>query len=109
MTRMKCIFIDCGGEGFIDKDGNEWIGDQYVPGHVPVGGRFSIPETKISGTTNDILYRSERFHNTFEDKSMVIKVDVPPGLYDVRLHFAEIFFEKVDKQVFDVFVQDNEV
>ncbi len=108
------IFIDCGGEGFIDQDGNEWIGDDYLAGYIPVGSRYvlrgSKADTPISGTKNDSLYRSERWYSGFgNDASMEIKVPVAPGLYDVRLHFAEIFFEQVDTRVFDVYVQNDEV
>lgn len=79
------IFIDCGGEGFIDQDGNEWIGDEYLAGYVPVGSRYvlrgSKADTPISGTKNDSLYRSERWYSGFgNDASMEIKVPVAPGL-----------------------------
>ena len=108
------IFIDCGGEGFIDQDGNEWIGDNYLPGYVPVGSKYVLTGDKadaaISYTNNDSLYKSERWFSGFgEEASMEMRVPVAPGLYDVRLHFAEIFFKKVDTRVFDVYVQNDEV
>jgi hypothetical protein len=34
---------------------------------------------------------------------------IEPGLYEVRLHFAEIYFKAVNKRIFDVWVQEIEV
>ena len=101
------IFISCGGSGFTDKDGNKWLADTDVPGYNPPGGRYTNNAIDIKGTDKQDLYRSERFHNSYS-RLMEMNIKVPPGLYEVKLHFSEIFIgaQGVDRRVFDVLVQD---
>lgn len=105
------IFIDFGGNGFTDEYGNEWLPDTRTPGLQFSGGRFIKSSAQIAGARgSEVLYKSERFHNSFSSKSMEINVGgMKPGLYEVRLHFAEIFVNSVNKRIFDVWVQEIEV
>jgi PKD repeat protein len=57
--------------------------DQYATG----GETYSNP-VAIDGTIDDALYQTERYG----DFSYNIPVE-DPGLYDIKLHFAEIFHE----------------
>lgn len=104
------IFIDVGGNGFTDKYGNKWVRDTDIPNISLPGGRFTKANAQISGAEGDeIMYRSERFLNTYRNEMEVTVGDIEPGLYEVRLHFSEIYFQGVNKRIFDVWVQEIEV
>ncbi|MGI9551831.1 MAG: malectin domain-containing carbohydrate-binding protein [Aurantibacter sp.] len=82
-----------------------YIADQYFTG----GSLFSA-SIPIDGTTDDELYQTERF-GTF---SYEIPVPVS-GEYDIRLHFAELFYGVGSQpggpgtRVFNVTVEGNAV
>jgi len=75
------IRVNSGGPQ-VTLNGEIFTADQYENG----GSTFSTTEP-IEGTTDDELYQSERFGNFYYD------IPIPvPGEYDIRLHFAEIFY-----------------
>jgi len=53
---------------------------------------------------DDILYQTERFAT-----NLTYQIPVENGLYDVRLHFAEIFFNSENLRVFDVAIEGVDV
>ncbi|HEU5145200.1 MAG TPA: putative Ig domain-containing protein [Chryseosolibacter sp.] len=58
-----------------------------------LGGRYTTTSTMdITGTTDDVIYRSEHFNMT------AYTVPVPSGTYLLTLHFAEIWFGAPDGQ-----------
>ncbi len=74
--------INTGGPA-VSTGGVVWEADQYFTG-------FSTPYSNpipIEGTTDDILYHSERYGASFG-----YAVPVTNGTYVVNLHFAEIYF-----------------
>ncbi|MEM7167740.1 MAG: malectin domain-containing carbohydrate-binding protein [Planctomycetota bacterium] len=75
------IRLNAGGPE-LNTGGQTWDADMYFSG----GSTFSNP-TPISGTTDDVLYQTERFG----DFSYEIPVPAA-GEYDLVLHFAEIFW-----------------
>ena len=90
----EAIRINAGGGQHIDAQGNLFLSDRYFSG----GSRaFSTnDDIFIVGTgtnatndsdVDDILYQTERF-----DTDLSYEIPVANGIYDVRLHFAEIFF-----------------
>jgi hypothetical protein len=64
-----------------------------------VGGKTLSTKDSIANTSEDPLYQSERYGN------FGYRFDVPNGLYDVTLHFAEIYWKSSGKRIFDVFVE----
>lgn len=70
--------------------GDEAFGaDAYFTGD---GKSYTNPQvTEIGGTTQDIIYRSER-STTQSLGSFGYAIPVTDGTYTVRLHFAEIYF-----------------
>jgi hypothetical protein len=75
------IRIRCGSSTpFVDQDGTQWGSDQYYR-----GGRTSAnPLAKIIRASDPTLYTTSR-RGSFE-------YDIPlqPGIYELRLHFAEV-------------------
>ena len=54
---------------------------------------------QISGTEEDIIYQSEKYG------SVGYKVRVPNGYYDVKLMFAENYFDNSGSRVFDIYLE----
>ena len=91
--------INSGGPGF-SFGSEDWIADQFFTG----GMTFSTTSA-IAGTTNDVLYQTERYADA---GSMSYEVPLPAGDYQVRLHFAEIFYTSADARVFDVNIEGGQ-
>jgi hypothetical protein len=87
--------IHCGGDDYIDPDGNYWEGD----GHFTGGSAVYVSANPVSNTDKSILYQTERFNGS---NDLVYSFDVAEGAYDVKLHFAEIFFQDSGKRAFSV-------
>jgi Malectin domain len=77
------IRINCGSDrAYNDSLGREWSADAYFTG----GSSFASGIGQILNTTDDVIYRSERYGDA------TYNIPVPPGTYDVVLHFAEILY-----------------
>lgn len=86
--------IRCGGDDWIDPQGNWWEGDS----HFSSGAIFNTT-APVSGTELSQLYQQERWNATGD---LAYAFDVAPGAYTVRLHFAEIYYQTAGMRVFDV-------
>jgi Malectin domain len=101
--------INVGGINYKDSMGNEWQQDEYYDGKGFPDRRCPIA---ISNTTDDILYCTNRWFATWGDKSpFQYEIPVPSNvtLYDIRLHFAELFFTRKNQRVFGVRVENTTV
>jgi hypothetical protein len=81
---------------FVDGSGNVWEPDRYVS-----GGRLTLRQNPVGGTSDPNLYAGERW-GTFN-----YAIPVAEGRYAVTLHFAETWFGAlggggVGSRVFDV-------
>lgn len=77
------VRLNVGGAAYTPAEGQAFLADQYFQG----GGTYST-SNNISGTTDDLLYQSERYA-----ANLVYEIPVSqPGQYRVLLHFAEIWF-----------------
>ncbi|MGB7395703.1 MAG: PQQ-dependent sugar dehydrogenase, partial [Pricia sp.] len=100
------IRINAGGPE-INVAGQTFLADEYF-----TGGNLFDTDSPIEGTSDDALYQTERF-GTFNYE---IPVSVA-GEYDIRLHFAEIFFGLpgggsdggAGSRVFNVTIEGNPV
>ncbi|MEK6967344.1 MAG: malectin domain-containing carbohydrate-binding protein [Nanoarchaeota archaeon] len=77
------IRINAGGDSFNDSFSNQWETDYGI-----ISGRRYSLKTPIAGTVNDELYQS--FRQTNESENLLANVQVPPGEYEINLHFAEL-------------------
>jgi hypothetical protein len=75
------IRIRCGYSRpiFKDEEGNEWSGDRYFSG----GFVTELPNQHIARTRNPELYLTAR------TGIFSYKIPLAPGVYELRLHFAE--------------------
>lgn len=80
------LFINAGGDDFVDSYGNEWKSDA---GYYNIGRAFTRNEL-IIGTSKQQLYQSQRYLR--ERKRNIMRYEVPvlsPGTYDVYFHFCD--------------------
>ncbi|WP_373498629.1 malectin domain-containing carbohydrate-binding protein [Desulfococcus sp.] len=90
--------INTGGP-MVTVNGITWVSDRFYSG----GQNTSLKDPAIQGTTQDVLYRSERYGNQFG-----YRIPVEPGIYMLRLHFAEVNFASSGKRIFDVSVENGQ-
>jgi hypothetical protein len=93
-TLASMVRLNTGGEQFTTADSREFAADQYFNG---TSSPYIKPYVSIEGTTDDDLYRSERWGKNFS-----YNIPVAAGTYLVRLHFAEIYAKAVGKRIFSV-------
>ncbi|WP_276166298.1 malectin domain-containing carbohydrate-binding protein [Zobellia alginiliquefaciens] len=105
------IRINAGGDQITGPEGEIFKEDEYFNSGSEYGKTVDIV-----GTDDDELYQSERYTNNKGSFEYQIPVALS-GEYDIRLHFAEIFFgvdeNQLDKgpgaRVFNVVIEGNEV
>ncbi|UOQ68577.1 malectin domain-containing carbohydrate-binding protein [Hymenobacter volaticus] len=90
--------LNAGGPAASTSVGN-FAADQYASGGFP----SSSPNTAIAGTTDDVLYQTERWG------TMTYALPVSNGTYTVKLHFAEVYWNAVGQRVFDVSAEGTKV
>lgn len=97
--------LDCGDlssdPGITDPSGNLWMRDEE---HALLGrwgfafGAVASTPSNITGTSFPQLYRTHRHGWT----DMAYRVELPNGVYRVKLMFAETFWTQPGQRVFDV-------
>ncbi|SJZ37218.1 Putative Ig domain-containing protein, partial [Desulfococcus multivorans DSM 2059] len=88
-----------GGGSAVTTSGIAWSADGYYAGST----RTYSAAKAIAGTTDDVLYQTERYGRT-----MSYSLPVAPGTYAVDLHFAELYFTTAGSRVFDVDVENGQ-
>ncbi|MGF1528657.1 MAG: PKD domain-containing protein, partial [Candidatus Competibacterales bacterium] len=92
------VAVNSGGPAFTAADGTVYSADQ---GSVGSSKTYNTSGSQaIAGTSDDVLYRSERYGKTFG-----YAFDVPPGNYQVELLLAEIYWNASGKRVFSATVE----
>lgn len=110
-THAQVIYrLNCGGPDYVDPSGNLWSSDNGS-GLFNVGKTLPSPLSPmidIAGTDLDVLYRTERY-DPIEAPNMLYSFPVTPGYYLVKLHFAEIYWNKPNRRKFDVVIHGEPV
>jgi len=79
------VRVNAGGGNYTDGNGDLWSADYGYN----TGNTFSTTDP-ISGTTDDVLYQTERWDSSTSPELMY-SFSVPNGDYVVNLYFAEIY------------------
>ncbi|MGE5858905.1 MAG: family 16 glycosylhydrolase [Ignavibacteria bacterium] len=93
------IKINAGGSAAED-----YLKDQEWSSSVEYGyldGSISEWDVPVSGTEEDSVYLNDRYG------LVTYNVRVPAGIYNVKLMFAEKYFNQPDKRIFDVYIENN--
>ncbi|WP_223808704.1 PQQ-dependent sugar dehydrogenase, partial [Rufibacter hautae] len=92
------IRINSGGPA-IEVNGVQWAKSQFQTGGTSVT-KTTVP---IDNTTSDVIYLSE-VNNNF-----TYNIPVPQsGVYDVKLHFAELDYTKTGSRLFNVNIENGQ-
>lgn len=80
--------VNAGGPEYTASDGTVYQADTNFDGGTVfrTGSAGTPSDPEIEGTTDDLLYQSERYGGSFG-----YDVSVPDGTYEVTLQFAEIY------------------
>lgn len=95
--------VDAGGSGYVDRNNFRWIGDRrYSAGAWGYVNNSTAQSTThaIDGTLDDPLYQNLRqgiLEYRFDN--------VPRGVYEIDLRFAEIANQQANRRVFHVLVE----
>jgi beta-glucanase (GH16 family) len=92
------VRVNAGGQAYTGADGRVWQADTGFSG----GKKYSSNAT-IAGTTDQPLYRTERFGN------MSYSFLVANGNYTVNLKFGEIYWTTRGSRVFNVAINGQQV
>ena len=110
LAGARAIRVNSGGKPYVSRNGARWSEDRCYRGGQRYfehrGGDF-LYEGEIAGTDDPFLYRSERWF--YPEPAPSYRFFVPPGRYTVRLHFAEITYEKTATRVFDIALEGRVV
>jgi hypothetical protein len=97
--------VNAGGNAYTDRAGERWEADQmFMPGswgYVDASQSRSTRQA-IAGTDDDPLYQDLR-ENVLEYRFD----DVPPGVYEVDLRFAEIQPQQPNGRLFHILIEGN--
>lgn len=69
---------------YVDSLGHEWLGDRYFTG----GRGVNTPSAWIHNTPDQVIYKGHR------EGDFLYEIPLPPGDYEVRIHFAETSYGK---------------
>jgi Domain of unknown function (DUF4347)/Malectin domain/Calx-beta domain/Kelch motif len=93
--------INAGGGAYVDTLGNSWSADQNF-----VGNSYSYAINQvIAGTSYSPLYQSER--SGINGSSFSYEIPVTPGVYNVNLSFAELYWQQPGLRAFDVDIESQ--
>jgi subtilisin family serine protease len=100
--------VNAGGKAYTDTLGDPWAKDAAYTagswGYTQKKSRTTSTSKKITGTTDPTLFQSERI-----DPYAYRFDNVPNGIYQVDLKFAELRNTDMGERLFDVIVEDTEV
>ena len=105
MAQQQPIRVNCGGASYTDTKGHLWKTDYGFN-----TGTASLSTIKVGGTTDPVLYESQRW-NSSTTSPLVYAFPVVDGLYQVNLYFAETVLaeQHVGGRVFNVKLQGVQV
>ena len=101
-ARTRAVYelrVNSGGASYLDTAGHTWAADQsYTVGGWGYLDGENMPPTseEVQGSDDDPLYQHQRYRLTG------YQFDIPNGLYQVDLHFAETAFYGTGRRIFDV-------
>ena len=92
--------INAGGGSYVDSLGKMWSADQNFVGTSYTYGISQV----IAGTNDSPLYQNER--SGINSSSFAYEIPVTtPGIYNVNLHFAELYWQQAGQRIFDVDIE----
>lgn len=97
------IKINCAGNATLDYLQEATWNENTEYGSMDGDESIYNSSLQISGTEEDVIYQSEKY------SSVGYKVRIPNGNYDVKLMFAENYFDNSGSRIFDVYLEHNRI
>jgi Malectin domain len=91
------LLVNSGGDVALDPMGRHWMSDNWFSG----GVAYNCTEATITDTDFPDIYQTERY-GLFQ-----YEVPVANGLYEITLHFAEVFWSTVGSRVFNIEIEGD--
>jgi hypothetical protein len=91
--------LRAGGKAWKDSQGNQWLADCLFQ-----GGQTGTSDREVKGTTDSMLYQSDRWAAKFS-----YSLPVKPGTYKVTARFAETFWDKAGERVLKLSINGKPV
>jgi hypothetical protein len=106
--KLPILRINAGGPLYTDSDNQTWLPDTYYVGACDI----YVGNACVTCANDPTVYQSES-----SAKKLVYSIPVDNGYYDVKLHFAEIWWGSIEnytqyqagKRVFDVKIEGDKV
>ena len=109
MGKFDFVRVNVAGKEYRDSGGNLWYADKaYVPGG---WGCVNLPETDVLNTCDIIKCTNDRelFQSIRMGEEVIYGFDVPKGMYQVRIFFAEIYWESDSAEQQEVYLGKKKV
>ena len=103
-SRTPIYRINAGGPRLTNSIGT-FNADAYF---TPTPGKTFSTTSPIAATLDDVMYQTERNSGT-DNGTFGYAFPISNGQYTVVLHFAEIFFTRLNNRVFDVSIEGTKV
>lgn len=97
------IKINVGGDAFDDFLADQEWDPSLFYGHMDGTPVLYAGNLQTDNTDTPELFRSERY------RIVTYRVDVPRGVYNVKLYCAENFYEEAGGRVFDIYIEDQKI
>lgn len=94
----QALAVNAGGEEYTAGDGAVYLADRWF-----MGGTVNTTTANIADTSDDALYRSERYGN------FTYSLPLQNGTYTVLLQFAELYWNQRNRRIFDVLIEGQQV
>ena len=92
--------IDDASYSYTDSSGRVWVSDvNYENGGLVSSTSGAI---SVSGDYDEVIYQTERF---MLSDSLAYTFSLINGVYNITLHFAEIYFTSSGQRIFDIVIQ----
>jgi len=111
-AQNEVVRINCGGWDYLGSEGSFWQHDCFFRSGYRFSQTLDRPATfigSIDGTHDDPVYQTERWWEASGDVSSRYQIPVPPGEYQITLHFAEIAFETPAIRQFGIQVEGKTI
>lgn len=94
--------LNAGGPTRVDASGRTWFSDEGLGLH----GNAVINGGEVQGTVLDDVYGSQRVQAEGQPP-LEFRIGLEPGVYQLRLHFAEMAGAAPGTRVFDIFAEND--
>ncbi len=94
------VAVNAGGAAYTASDGTSYLADVHF-----TGGSTYTATQDIVNTGDDPLYQTQRYGFGSE---FSYSIPIDDGIYDITLHFAELYYDNAGDQIFDVDIEHGE-